>query len=66
MVENQTVTTGFPTEFDKEKQVKSAAEWLSLHLDDCPRPIIPYIKQAYGLCNLEACEAIRLAREKRR
>lgn len=35
------------------------------HLDNCPRPIIPYIKQAYGLGNVEAIEAIRLARLKR-
>jgi hypothetical protein len=42
-----------------------AVEWLSSHLDDCPRPIIPYIKQAYALNNLEATDAIRLATARR-
>lgn len=43
----------------------SAVEWLCVHLDDCPRPVVPYVKQAYGLSNLEACEALRLANLKR-
>lgn len=45
--------------------LERAATWLSIHLDECPRPIIPYIKQAYGLGNVEAVEAVRLARLKR-
>jgi len=44
---------------------KCAIAWLIEHLDDCPRPIIPYIKQAYGLDNANAVEAVRLARLKR-
>jgi hypothetical protein len=45
--------------------VERAIDWLTIHLDDCPRPIIPYVKQAYGLRNLDAIEAVRLARLKR-
>lgn len=45
--------------------VQRAASWLAEHLDDCPRPIIPYVKQAYGLGNLDAIEAVKLARQKR-
>ena len=42
-----------------------AVAWLTEHIDDCPRPIIPYVKQAYGLGNLDAIEAVKLARQKR-
>ncbi len=45
--------------------LRRAAAWLSDHLDECPRPIVPYIKQTYGLGNAEAVEAIRLATLKR-
>lgn len=44
---------------------EQALAWLTAHLDDCPRPIIPYIKQTYELGNVDAVEAIRLARLKR-
>lgn len=45
--------------------LERAVAWLSAHLDECPRPIIPYVKQAYGLGNVEAVEAIRRATLKR-
>lgn len=54
------------TSAEPEKSaLERAAAWLSEHLDDCPRPIIPYVKQVYGLGNVDAVEAIRLARLKR-
>ena len=45
--------------------LERAVVWLTEHLEDCPRPIIPYVKQAYGLGNLDAIEAVKLARQKR-
>lgn len=49
----------------EKSATERAVEWLTEHLDDCPRPIIPYVKQAYGLGNLDAIEAVKLARQKR-
>ena len=48
-------------EVESVSRLGSAISWLAAHLDDCPRPIIPYIKQTYNLNNLQATEAIRLA-----
>lgn len=45
----------------EQSAVERAVAWLTEHLDDCPRPIIPYVKQAYGLGNIDAVEAVRLA-----
>lgn len=42
--------------------VNRAVAWLVDHLDNCPRPIVPFIKQSFNLGNVEAVEAIRLAR----
>jgi hypothetical protein len=44
--------------------LERAVAWLFANLDGCPRPIVPYIKQAYNLTSLDACEALRLARLK--
>jgi len=44
--------------------LERAVAWLVDNLDGCPRPIVPYIKQAYNLTSLDACEALRLARLK--
>lgn len=49
----------------EKSTLERAVAWLAEHLDDCPRPIIPYVKQAYGLGNLDAIEAVKLARQKR-
>lgn len=54
-----------PAPENGEASIENAVAWLSTHLDDCPRPIVPYIKQAYGLGNAEAVEAIRRATLKR-
>lgn len=54
-----------PAPENGKASIDNAVAWLSIHLDDCPRPIIPYIKQTYGLGNVDAVEAIRLARLKR-
>jgi hypothetical protein len=60
------MTSGGNAQSDGElTAVERAVAWLTVHLDNCPRPIVPYIKQAYGLGNVEAVEAVRLASLKR-
>lgn len=50
---------------EDHRQFDLAVRWLTEHLDDCPRPIIQYVKQAYGLGNVRAVEAVTTARRAR-
>ncbi len=42
-------------------QVEIAADWLSRQIEN-PGPVVPVLKERFGLSAVEACEAIALAR----
>lgn len=39
--------------------VEEAARWLSRHRQECPKNIIPFVRERFGLSNLEAIEALK-------
>ncbi|MBB4277252.1 hypothetical protein GGE12_005055 [Rhizobium mongolense] len=43
---------------EASEQITVAATWYRQHREECPRPIVPHLRQTFGLSALEACEAI--------
>lgn len=43
-------------------EVLTAALWLSLHRDECPNPIIPFVRKRFSLTALEAITALKQGR----
>lgn len=41
--------------------VQAAAMWLAQHRENLKRPVIPTLRQGFGLTNLEAIEATKIA-----
>ena len=46
--------------------VEEAARWYAGNRDACPRPIVPFLRERFGLTAVEACEALRMAQESER
>ncbi len=43
---------------ESTEQISVAAAWYRQHKAECPRPIIPHLRQRFGLSPLQACEAL--------
>jgi hypothetical protein len=65
MTHNQTVTPELPNESSqaegRENAIRLAAEWLSKNRAECPQPIIPTLRNRFGLSAKEAINAITLS-----
>ncbi|MDX0622456.1 hypothetical protein GOD54_21380 [Sinorhizobium medicae] len=57
---NQRVTGELPS---AEAKIFEAARWLSEHREECTGRFIPALKERFGLRNIEAVQALNLARE---
>lgn len=40
----------------------AASEWLSIHRKECGEPLIPWVRQRFGLTNKEAIDALSRGR----
>lgn len=39
--------------------ITTAAEWLSVHRSECPEPIIPFVREKFGLPVMDAVHALQ-------
>ena len=46
--------------------VDQAAEWFAQNREHCPRPIVPFLRERFGLSASEACLALTEARRRER
>ncbi|EJC69372.1 hypothetical protein Rleg5DRAFT_5163 [Rhizobium leguminosarum bv. viciae WSM1455] len=56
--------TPTPPEHQHNEAVVQAAQWLA-DQNSAPQPIIPHIRERFGLTALEACEAAALSNKYR-
>lgn len=43
---------------ESTEQITIAAAWYRQHREECPRPVVPHLRQTFGLSPLQACEAV--------
>jgi hypothetical protein len=52
-------------ELTTSEEVSVAARWYAEHQQDCPRPVVPFIRRTFDLTAKEAVDAIRAAQQLR-
>jgi len=45
----------------RDETVRQAADWYAANRDSCPHPVVPALKQRFGLSTVEAVRAITIA-----
>lgn len=42
--------------------IDEAGRWFADNRERCPKPIVPFLRERFGLTAVEACEALQVAR----